>query len=319
MIAIADDQRPEDAAADRVCRSPRGQRLGGEPGADAAGGAGRQVDLAEQQDEDQAERDQRDERGLARQVARCCRLVRKSGVVAAKMTPRTSRPSTAGRPPGSPLRTRETYSRKASPEYRAAWCRRGSSPRGSSARLGAALGGAAAVGQLASVRHGPPHALSYGGGGGQPDVAAAPGGDQFDDLTGGRVRALDLGGDPAEVERVDAVGDLHDVVHVVRDQHDAESVCRPAGAPGRGPGASARRRARRSARRGRRPCCSRARPWRSRRSAAGRRTGWRPICRTESTVRTDEAGQRLARLALHLCRRRGTDRGGSRGRGTCSA
>ena len=34
----------------------------------------------------------------------------------------------------------------------------------------------------------------------------------------------DLGSDPAEVEGVDAVGDLHDVVHVVRDQHDPNAV-----------------------------------------------------------------------------------------------
>ena len=34
----------------------------------------------------------------------------------------------------------------------------------------------------------------------------------------------DVGGHPAEVERGDPVGDLEDVVHVVRDQHDAEAV-----------------------------------------------------------------------------------------------
>ena len=35
---------------------------------------------------------------------------------------------------------------------------------------------------------------------------------------------LDVGGDPAEVQRGDPVGDLEDVVHVVRDQHHAEAV-----------------------------------------------------------------------------------------------
>ena len=43
---------------------------------------------------------------------------------------------------------------------------------------------------------------------------------------------VDLRGHLAEVERGDAVGDLHDVVHVVRDEDDRRGRCRPAGGPG---------------------------------------------------------------------------------------
>ena len=56
---------------------------------------------------------------------------------------------------------------------------------------------------------------------GEPDVAAATGGDQLDDLGGVGVLGHDLGGYPSEVQRRDPVGDLHHVVHVVRDQYDA--------------------------------------------------------------------------------------------------
>ena len=59
---------------------------------------------------------------------------------------------------------------------------------------------------------------------GEAEVAGAAGGDQLDDLAVGDVLAGHLGGDPAEVERGDAVGDLEDVVHVVGDEHDAEAV-----------------------------------------------------------------------------------------------
>ena len=51
------------------CSPPENMRLRREAGADAAGGAGRQVDLAEQQDEDQTHRDDRDVGALAGQVA----------------------------------------------------------------------------------------------------------------------------------------------------------------------------------------------------------------------------------------------------------
>ena len=37
------------------------------------------------------------------------------------------------------------------------------------------------------------------------------------------VLGFDLGGDPAEEQRVDPVSHLHDVVHVVRDEHDADA------------------------------------------------------------------------------------------------
>src|SRR6476660_1000354 len=58
--------------------------------------------------------------------------------------------------------------------------------------------------------------------GGEAEAAAAPTRDQLDDLGDAAVLRLDLGGDAAEVERHDAVGDLQDVVHVVADEDDAE-------------------------------------------------------------------------------------------------
>ena len=66
--------------------------------------------------------------------------------------------------------------------------------------------------------------LSFDGGRGQPDVAAASGGDQLHDLGGAGVLGPHLGGHPTEVERRHPVGDLHDVVHVVRDQYDAAAL-----------------------------------------------------------------------------------------------
>src|SRR3954447_2814801 len=63
-----------------------------------------------------------------------------------------------------------------------------------------------------------------GGGRGDADVARAPCGDQLDDLAVVGVLALEIGGDAAEVERGDAVGDLEHVDHVVRDEHDAEAL-----------------------------------------------------------------------------------------------
>src|SRR6059058_4314646 len=51
----------------------------------------------------------------------------------------------------------------------------------------------------------------------QPDAAAATGRDQLDDLRRTALLRVDHGGDPAQEEDGDTVGDLHDVVHVVRD------------------------------------------------------------------------------------------------------
>ena len=54
----------------------------------------------------------------------------------------------------------------------------------------------------------------------------------------------------AEAEHRDPVGDLEDVVQVVRDDHDAEVLARPGGGRGRAPGGSGPRRGRPWARRG---------------------------------------------------------------------
>ena len=58
-----------DAAADRLGQVARGHRLRGEAGAHAACGAGGQVDLAQNEDEDQAQPDKGDEGCLRHQVA----------------------------------------------------------------------------------------------------------------------------------------------------------------------------------------------------------------------------------------------------------
>jgi len=64
MATISDQYRTPEVPLS----SPLEDRLGGEAGAHAAGRAGGQVDLAEQQDEDQPHRDDRDVRALAGQV-----------------------------------------------------------------------------------------------------------------------------------------------------------------------------------------------------------------------------------------------------------
>ena len=72
----------------------------------------------------------------------------------------------------------------------------------------------------------------------------------------------------------DLVGDLQYVDHVVRDQHDGDTAVGEAAHQVEHLRGLRDARARRSARRGRRPSSSTARPWRSRPSAAARRTGW---------------------------------------------
>src|SRR5689334_4565797 len=147
--------------------------------------------------------------------------VSNSGVVAMNSAPMTTRPRTAGRPPGSPPRTLETYSRKARGMSRG-WVSTRKLVRGSS------LSPWSTFGLVVVLMGSAPASLGSGAGGGgvggQAQVAAATRGDQLDDLGRGGVGLEDLGGDASEVERVDAVGDLHDVVHGVGDQHDADAV-----------------------------------------------------------------------------------------------
>src|SRR5262249_20587414 len=58
----------------------------------------------------------------------------------------------------------------------------------------------------------------------ETDIAATATGDQLDDLSLVDVRADYRGRELAEVEHRDLVGNLHHVVHVVRDQHDGEAL-----------------------------------------------------------------------------------------------
>ena len=98
----------------------------------------------------------------------------------------------------------------------------------------------------------------------------------------------------------DAVGDLEHVVHVVRDDHDAEALLREPLDEVEHLRASARRRGRRWARRAGRPWSSRGRPWRSRRSAAGRRRGSRRAAARSCTVRTERSASVLRAEQLHV-------------------
>src|SRR3954452_24949883 len=128
------------------------------------------------------------------------------------MMTRTIRPSTDGKAPGSPVRSFPTYSRNAPGIVRV-----------STSRLKLlARSGRASPALVRSVDEDTSHHLVRGGGG-EADGAAAAGGDQFDELGRRTVLLLYLGGDLAEVQRHDPVGDLHDVVHVVRDEHYPEA------------------------------------------------------------------------------------------------
>ena len=144
---------------------------------------------------------------------------RKRSLTCMKMRARTTRPSTDGSAPGSPLLSRLTQPVIASGMERSSTSRENSPARSGSGSLPGVDVRLGSVG-----RHGGPLDVLVGGGGRQAHVTAASGRDQLDDLGGVGLRRLDLGGHPAEVERRDAIGDLHDVVHVVGDQHDAAAL-----------------------------------------------------------------------------------------------
>src|SRR3954449_3592999 len=152
-------------------------------------------------------------------AGRLARLLwlRKSGVVVAKISPRTRSPSTEGTAPGAPPRSRWMKSRNAPP-----------SPRGlTSARKlpRVSLSGVRAGWVVASdAVMACPSRAQGGSVQRQADVATAAGGDELDDLAGAGVLFADFCGDPAEVQRVDAVSDLHHVVHVVRNEYDADAA-----------------------------------------------------------------------------------------------
>ena len=95
-----------------------------------------------------------------------------------------------------------------------------------------------------------------------------------------------------------------DVVHVVADQDDAEAAVGEPAHQLAAPARSGRRPARRSARRGSRAWSSRAPRGRWRRSAAGRRRGWRPAAApTSRCAPTGRRGSRAARCSIVISSR----------------
>src|SRR6266540_2484 len=142
---------------------------------------------------------------------------RNRSLTCVKIRASTTRPSTDGRAPGSPDRSRLTQPLPASP------IERSSMSSENSPELAGCLPASALVwGVLVDIA-GPLDVL-VGGGGCQTLVTTASGRDQLDDLRSAGLLLGDLGGHPTQVEGADAVGDLHDVVHVVGDQHHAEAL-----------------------------------------------------------------------------------------------
>src|SRR3954451_21870350 len=131
------------------------------------------------------------------------------------MTNSSMSPKMAGSEPMSPPRSRLRYSRAASPIV-AAWTLSLSKPTLSGAPESTAL----SVWWVMSV------SSDVCGRGvlGDAQVARAAGGDQLHDLAVGDVLGGDVGSHATQVERGDPVGDLQDVAHVVRDEHDTEAA-----------------------------------------------------------------------------------------------
>ena len=94
----ADADRPRHVVADHQPHHDRG--------ADAAGEAGGQVDLAEQQHEDQAHRQQHGAGALGQHVAEVVEAPERRLDAPRTGSPATIRPATAGSEPISPPRTR---------------------------------------------------------------------------------------------------------------------------------------------------------------------------------------------------------------------
>src|SRR3954464_15734992 len=143
--------------------------------------------------------------------------VKKAALTRLKMMTSTTSPSIAGRAPGSPERRRPTYDEKALPSVFSSMSREkllGRSP------------GTEAVGVEVFSDMTRSSDVRVGRGGRQPDVPTASGRDQLHDLRRRAVGGLHLGGDPPQVEGDHPVCHLHDVVHVVGDQHDSPTLVR---------------------------------------------------------------------------------------------
>src|SRR3954451_8634239 len=147
-------------------------------------------------------------------------LLRNRPLTWLKIAASTTRPRTAGSAPGSPDRRRSTYERAAPATVR----RSTSSEKSPAGRPGWVAPPAVSALVRGVVMARPRSDALVGRRRGEPDVTAAAGGDQLDDLRSAAVLRLDDGGDAPEVEGGDAVRDLHDIVHVVRDQDHAEAL-----------------------------------------------------------------------------------------------
>src|SRR3954447_16466481 len=147
-------------------------------------------------------------------------LLRNRPLTWLKIAASTTRPSTAGSAPGSPDRRRSTYERVALATVR----RSTSSEKSPAGRPGCAGRPAASALVCGVVMTRAPSDALIDGRRRQSDIATASGSDQLDDLRRAALLGVHHCRDPPEVEGGDAVGDLHDVVHVVRDEDDAEAL-----------------------------------------------------------------------------------------------
>ena len=208
--------------------------------ADAAHEADREVDLGDQEHEDDADRDRRDARHLQQQVDEVLRGV-EAVVQAARRGSRAPRgPTKIGSAPelARPQPARRT---RATPRRRVSPSRLG----GGRTLRGALRPGTQRLAHAASVSPGGRTSAAIPG-----TCASCPAVIAWTTCSWVVLSRLVEGDALAEAQHGDPVGDLEDVVEVVRDEHDGEAPGRRAGARGRAPGASARRRAPRSARRG---------------------------------------------------------------------
>ncbi len=180
-------------------------------GADATGEAGREVDLAQQQDEDQAHRDDGDLRALLEQVGE----VAVGEEAAVRDAEDDAGDDEAGdgrqRTDVAAAHLREVFADVAAEVVLRDRRRR--------RRDGLFFHRGHACAPFTSITP-PLVAAAPAVAGRQPELAAATGGDQFNNLGERHIARLDLRGHLPEVERRDAVGHREHVVHVVRDQHD---------------------------------------------------------------------------------------------------
>src|SRR4051794_5811514 len=128
-------------------------------------------------------------------------LLRNRPLTWLKIAASTTRPRTAGSAPGSPDRRRSTYERAAPATVR----RSTSSEKSPAGRPGWVAPPAVSALVRGVVMARPRSDALVDRRRGEPDVTAAAGGDQLDDLRSAAVLRLDDGGDAPEVEGGDAI------------------------------------------------------------------------------------------------------------------